>query len=37
MWHVGPYEIAARRAGGVGDEPAIDYGIQSGAAGFAML
>ena len=36
MWHVGPYEIATRRAVGVGDELTIDYGTQSGAAGFAI-
>ena len=36
MWHVGPYEIATRRAVGVGEELTIDYGTQSGAAGFSM-
>jgi uncharacterized protein len=36
MWHVGPYEIATRRTVGVGEELTIDYGTQSGAAGFSM-
>jgi hypothetical protein len=37
MWHVGPYEIATRRAIEVGEELTIDYGTQSGAAGFSMM
>lgn len=36
MWHVGPFEIATRRAVEVGEELTIDYGTQSGAAGFSM-
>ena len=36
LWHVGPYVIATRRPVGVGEELTIDYGTQSGAAGFAM-
>ena len=36
LWHVGPYAIATRRPVGVGEELTIDYGTQSGAAGFAM-
>ena len=36
MWHVGPYEIATRRAIEVGEELTVDYGTQSGAAGFSM-
>ena len=32
LWHVGPYEIATRRAVANGGELAIDYGTQSGAA-----
>ena len=36
MWHVGPYEIATRPAVGVAEELTIDYGTQSGAAGFSM-
>ncbi len=36
VWHVGTYEIATRRAVGVGEELTIDYGTQSGAAGFSM-
>lgn len=35
-WHVGPYEIAARRDIHAGDEVTIDYRTTSGAAGFAM-
>ena len=37
MWHVGPYEIATRRAVGIGEELTIDYGTQSGADGFSMV
>ena len=36
LWHVGPYEIAARRAIAAGDELTVDYGTNSGADGFAM-
>jgi uncharacterized protein len=36
MWHVGPYEIATRRIVRTGEELTIDYGTQSGAAGFSM-
>ena len=36
LWHVGPYEIAARRAIGAGEELTVDYGTQSGAGGFSM-
>lgn len=36
LWHVGPYEIAARRPIRVGDELTIDYATHSGAAGFRM-
>jgi hypothetical protein len=36
MWHVGPYEISTRRAVEGGEELTIDYGTQSGAAGFSM-
>jgi hypothetical protein len=36
MWHVGPYEIATRRSVAVGEELTVDYGTQSGAAGFSM-
>lgn len=35
-WHVGPYEIAARRALQAGDELTIDYGTNSGLEGFRM-
>ena len=31
MWHVGPFEIATRRAVHVGEELTIDYGTQTGA------
>jgi hypothetical protein len=34
LWHVGPFEIATRRAVHVGEELTIDYGTQSGAPGF---
>ena len=37
MWHVGPYEIATRRALAPGEEATIDYGTSSGAAGYAMV
>ncbi len=36
LWHVGPYEIATRRAIEAGQEVTIDYGTQSGAPGFSM-
>jgi hypothetical protein len=36
MWHVGPFEIATRRAVHVGEELTIDYGTQTGAPGFTM-
>jgi uncharacterized protein len=36
LWHVGPYEIAARRRIEAGDELTIDYGTQSGVPGFSM-
>jgi hypothetical protein len=36
LWHVGPYDIAARRRIGAGEELTIDYGTQSGAPGFSM-
>ena len=36
LWHVGPYEIAARRWIEAGEELTIDYGTQSGAPGFSM-
>jgi hypothetical protein len=35
-WHVGPYEIAARRDIGAGQEVTIDYATQSGLPGFVM-
>ncbi len=37
LWHVGPYEVAARRDVTGGEEATIDYGTQSGAAGFSMV
>lgn len=36
LWHVSPYELATRRAVGIGEEATIDYGTQSGAPGFRM-
>jgi SET domain-containing protein len=36
MWLVGPYEIATRRVVRADEELTIDYGTQSGAAGFSM-
>jgi SET domain-containing protein len=36
LWHVGPYEVATRRALDPGDEATIDYGTNSGARGFVM-
>ena len=32
LWHVGPYELATRRALRPGDEATIDYGTHPGAA-----
>lgn len=37
LWHVGPYQIATRRAVAAGEEATIDYGSQSGAPGFRMI
>lgn len=36
LWHVGPFELATRRDVAAGEEATIDYGTQSGAAGFEM-
>jgi hypothetical protein len=36
LWHVGAYEIAARKRIEAGEELTIDYGTQSGAPGFSM-
>ena len=36
LWHVGPYDIAARRAIAAGEELTIDYGTQSAGSGFSM-
>jgi SET domain-containing protein len=36
LWHVGPYEIAARRDVIAGEELTVDYGTNSGADGFSM-
>jgi hypothetical protein len=36
IWHVGPYAIATRRVVQVDEELTVDYGTQSGAAGFSM-
>jgi uncharacterized protein len=36
LWHIGPFEIATRRAVDAGEELTIDYGTQSGAPGFSM-
>ena len=36
LWHVGPYDLATRRDVIAGEEATIDYGTQSGAAGFEM-
>lgn len=35
-WHVGPYEIAARRDIRASEEVAVDYGTTSGIPGFSM-
>jgi hypothetical protein len=37
LWHVGPYEVAARRDIGAGEELTLDYGTNSGASGFSMV
>lgn len=36
LWHVGPYEIAARRDIRAGEELTVDYATNSGADGFWM-
>jgi hypothetical protein len=36
LWFVGPYEIAARRNIGAGDELTVDYGTCSAASGFTL-
>jgi SET domain-containing protein len=36
LWHDGPYRLVARRAVAAGEELTVDYGTDSGAAGFAM-
>lgn len=36
LWHVGPYELATRRDVRAGEELTVDYGTNSGAAGFVM-
>ncbi len=36
MWHVGPFEIAARRDIRAGEELTVDYATHSAAAGFSM-
>jgi SET domain-containing protein len=36
LWHIGPYEITARRHLHEGDEVTIDYATHSGADGFVM-
>ena len=36
MWHVGPYAVATRRAVQADEELTVDYGTQSGGAGFSM-
>ncbi len=36
LWHIGPYELATRRAVAFGEEATIDYGTQSGTHGFEM-
>jgi hypothetical protein len=36
LWHVGPYELAARRQLRAGEELTVDYGTNSGATGFVM-
>ncbi len=36
LWHVGPYELAARRSIAAGEELTVDYGTQSDGPGFSM-
>lgn len=36
LWHVGPFEVAARRDLKAGEEATIDYGTQSGIDAWAM-
>jgi len=36
-WHVGPYDIAARRDVRAGEEVTIDYATSSGEQGFSMM
>lgn len=36
LWHVGAFDLVARRDIGRGDELTVDYGTHSGAAGFTM-
>lgn len=36
LWHVGPYDLAARRHVSTGEELTVDYGTSSGADGFVM-
>jgi hypothetical protein len=36
LWHVGPYDLVTRRPIRAGEELTIDYGTNSGAAGFRM-
>jgi hypothetical protein len=36
MWHVGPYEVAARRHIRAGEDLTVDYGTNSTATGFSM-
>lgn len=36
LWHVSAYELAPRRDVDAGDELTVDYGTNSGAAGFSM-
>lgn len=36
LWHVGPYELAARRPIAAGEELTVDYGTQSDGPGFSM-
>ena len=36
MWHVGPFEVATRRAVGADEELTIDYATNSGDATFTM-
>lgn len=36
VWHISPYELAARRSIAAGEELTLDYASNSGASGFAM-